>query len=486
MAPKAAPAAKGAAAKPEAKAVAKKKAKAEQEEDQGPKVEEPDQKEFDAAVAKVQSEIEELQKEQAELGKKISERSGGKDEYFAKRNEYRAQLDEFTRKIDELMARKEEINKGISEKRQEGADMRTQLTKMKKSIGYTSESEIDDRIATIEFKLWTDTLTLKQEKDYLKEIQDLKKNRPKVGQVHKMEDSLKERDTGSNLRENIGTINEEMALYRDGKRTVSQALAQLNEGRKEQLGDLPSYIEGRDALGKKIQEKMKERNQLRDEYRQKQSEFKAWKDEQRVAKQAKYQEEQTKKRAEWEHAMRVRKAEAMDVQPHVAEITLIEQTMLFCRKLVQDKGPAQVEEKKEIDHTNPDGTEVLLRKEDRDEEFYYAPTAGKKKGKSKNKGSKEGGAKPIKHNAETFKLFSQLKLSPPITTDDIPALLEQLEAQLESYKEKVKAWEINRDEKKKAIMEGNYVEEVAAEEEAAEEKVEEKEEEEKGEEKEDE
>merc|ERR1719492_256352 len=110
-------------------------------------------------------------------------------------------------------------------------------------------------------------------------------------------------------------------------------------------------------------------------------------------------------------------------------------------------------------HTNPEGSMILLSKDQREEEFYYAPTAAKK----------EGGSKPIKHNAETFKLFDQLKLSAPITTADIPSTLEKLEEQLETYKEKVKAWEKNRDEKKQKILAGQSVEEEEdAEEEAVE------------------
>merc|ERR1712066_522547 len=112
-------------------------------------------------------------------------------------------------------------------------------------------------------------------------------------------------------------------------------------------------------------------------------------------------------------------------------MTLIEQTIAFCKSLSQPKESEAKEEKKEIAHNNPEGTQILTKKEDR-EEFYFVPTA-KKKGKSKNKGGKaEGGAKPIKHNAETFRLFDQLKLDAPITTDDIPGLLEKLEAQLQS------------------------------------------------------
>merc|ERR1712226_506789 len=108
---------------------------------------------------------------------------------------------------------------------------------------------------------------------------------------------------------------------------------------------------------------------------------------------------------------------------------------------VQKKGDDTKEEKKETAHDNPEGTEVLLKKEDRDES-YLAPTAKGKKSKSKNKGGKaEGSSKPIKHNAETFRLFDQLKLDAPITTDDIPAILEKLEEQLEAYNAKVKVWE---------------------------------------------
>merc|ERR1712039_428845 len=111
---------------------------------------------------------------------------------------------------------------------------------------------------------------------------------------------------------------------------------------------------------------------------------------------------------------------------------------------------------KKVVFDNPDNTEVLLKKEDRDE-YYFVPTA-KKKGKSKQKTweSDANGNKPIKHNAETFRLFDQLKLDAPITTDDIPGTLEKLEEKLEMYKDKVKDWEEKREEKKRRILEGTY------------------------------
>merc|ERR1712014_349185 len=117
----------------------------------------------------------------------------------------------------------------------------------------------------------------------------------------------------------------------------------------------------------------------------------------------------------------------------------------------------------EIKHDLPKGAELMVSKEDR-EEFYLEPTARGKKSKSKAK-KDEGSSKPIKHNAETFKLFDKLKLDAPITTDDVPSLVEKLEAKLEEYNAKVAEWEQKREDLKKRILAGTDVPEDEKEEE---------------------
>merc|ERR1712187_477514 len=117
------------------------------------------------------------------------------------------------------------------------------------------------------------------------------------------------------------------------------------------------------------------------------------------------------------------------------------------------------QEKKEVEHGDTKGLEVLMKKEDRDEEYYYAPSAKGKKGKAKKGANADGSsAKPIKHNAETFRLFDQLKLNAPITTDEVPALLEQLQEKLADFQQKVKVWEETKEEQKKKILAGLDVE----------------------------
>merc|ERR1712037_164099 len=101
-----------------------------------------------------------------------------------------------------------------------------------------------------------------------------------------------------------------------------------------------------------------------------------------------------------------------------------------------------------------------MGKEDRDNEFYMLPAKGKK-AKAKKGAKADGGekAKPIKHNAETFRLFDQLKLDAPITTDEVPALLEKLEEKLADFQHKVKVWEETKEEQKRKILEGLEVQE---------------------------
>merc|ERR1739848_860370 len=132
-------------------------------------------------------------------------------------------------------------------------------------------------------------------------------------------------------------------------------------------------------------------------------------------------------------------------------------TIKFCKSLTGGKSEEKKEEKKDIEHKNMDGLQVLGKKDERDE-FWFEPTKGKKNKGSKPKGKEAGTAKPIKHNAVTFKLFDELKLDAPITLDDIPPTLEKLEAELVKYEAKVADWEKNKEERKAKILAGEDVE----------------------------
>jgi len=456
MAPKAAavPDAKAKAkakAKPDAKAKAKKE---KADEPEVPKLDQPDRKVLEEKTAGVNEDIKKLQGKQADLAKQISERSGGKDGFFKEKEAIRSELNEVSGEMDVLHKQKEEVLGSVQASKQEGIEMKGKLDKMKKTIGYTNVQDIDERIASIEFKLWTESVPLKEEKKYLIEIQELKKSRPKVTQMHALQGAMAGRDTGGDKREQGKEIKAQIAICMERKKKIMEKLTALNESRKEQMGDLPQLIEEREGLNKKIQEKIKERNQLRDEFREEEQKYRDYQNELRIARQAKAQEERDERQREYNQRRLEREAEKLDDQPYVQEITLIEQTMAFLKSLTPNEEKEEKVEAKEIAHNNPDGTEVLAKKKDRDEEMYYAATAKGKKGKTNKK--KET-PKSIKHNAETFRLFEKLKLDAPITTEEIPDLLTKLAAKKEDYEAKVKEWELKREEMKRKILEEGII-----------------------------
>merc|ERR1712174_164370 len=93
----------------------------------------------------------------------------------------------------------------------------------------------------------------------------------------------------------------------------------------------------------------------------------------RELRQERIAKERAERQKEYEIRQLERKAEKLDEQPHVAEMTLIEQTIAFCKSLTQKKE----EKKEEVKQTNyavPDGATMIIKKEDREEEFYFAPT----------------------------------------------------------------------------------------------------------------
>lgn len=412
----------------------------------------PDRDEFQGKLNAIQEEIDKLQTKKKEINDQISAQSGGRDDFFQERNRIKSQLDEINEQLAKFEGKKEAINDNIGKQKQEKTDALNQINKMKRTIGYDSEASIDDRIATIEFKLWTESITLKEEKKYLQEIAELKRNRPKVSQVASLEEGLKSRSDAGQSKEELNQIGADMFALRERRREISKQLKELVESRSNDLNGFKEKQEEREKLNEKIKGKIEEKNKLRDEFREEENKYRDYQAAERQKRMDKLKEERMRIDAEKSQRAKQARADKLDEQPHLEEITLIEQTIAFCKSLVQDKGPVQKEEKESKDLNVFEGAEVLVKKEDR-EEFYFAPTGkSKKKGGKKNK---EGGSsKPIKHNAETFRLFDKLKLEAPITTDDVPAKLEQLEAQLADFQLKVKDWERTRDEKKAKILAG--------------------------------
>merc|ERR1712028_55717 len=103
--------------------------------------------------------------------------------------------------------------------------------------------DIDKRIADIEDKMHHGSITLKQEKDYMVEIKELKKNKPKLSELAGMQNKLAGFDSGGDIKAQRGELNELMAGLREKKKGISERLTELTEARKAQMGDFSEVIE---------------------------------------------------------------------------------------------------------------------------------------------------------------------------------------------------------------------------------------------------
>merc|ERR1712013_807904 len=101
------------------------------------------------------------------------------------------------------------------------------------------------------------------------------------------------------------------------------------------------------VVRKKIAELVGQRSTLRDEFRQAQQEYKAWQAEQRRIRQEKYQEERKEQEKAWKLKKMEKEVEKLDENPYVSQITLIEQTVKFCKGLLPQEAAEQKEEKKD-------------------------------------------------------------------------------------------------------------------------------------------
>jgi len=440
-----------AAAAPAAAAATKKEEKKEVEA--GGKPPKPDEEEYKRRMEAVTKQIDAKKEQISKLSQKIGDLSHGKEDYEKEKNALFEVVNASKEERQALMATKQEVIHKKKAQKQEARDAKDKMRQLEGSMEMT-EDEIDDKIQKIEYTMSTSSMTLKEEKDCMMQIKKLKAKKPQVIQAAKQYERMKAQcdaatapDPTKSVDEQLNEINEKIKAIQDAQDVQYKKINELKEKRTQQMGGVQGLIDEKTKLKGECEELQGQRSAVGDERRKMQKAFNEWEKEQRAERRRKQDAEWAKQHAEWDAEEAKRQLEKPN--PYLNETTLLEQTIDYCKGLLprEDSGEA---EKKDLDFNNPEGAKILVSKKDRDQEFYFAPT---KKKNLKRKGGEKGKATAVKHTADTFQIFQQLKLAAPMTTDDVPPLLEKLEKSLAGYMEKVKKWEGERLEKLKAAEE---------------------------------
>merc|ERR1712156_756999 len=155
-------------------------------------------------------------------------------------------------------------------------------------------------------------------------------------------------DTGA-TQEELKQIGADMYQLREQRRELSKQLKDLVDTRSDFMGDVDAYQKKRTELTEQIRKKIEEKNKVRDELREEERKYNEHRDAERQKRMEKQMEERKKYESEREQKKLQAMAEKLDQQPYLDEMTLIEQTIKFCKSLVQDKGPEVKEEKEKKD-----------------------------------------------------------------------------------------------------------------------------------------
>jgi len=357
---------------------------------------------------------------------------------------------------EERMAALKGLKDSEAERRREEKDTKSRLNTLEKSL--SSEEEIDKSIQEIELKMSTTTMSLKEEKELMNKIKKLKATRPEVQRKVKEYEAIKAKcestvaPTALSVKEQIDNLQKDFSEKAEKHNEIYAKITALKEKRTLSMGDVTALIDKKNKLKEEIMGLQEERNVIWNEKKDQMRKYNEWDKQQRLLR-----KKEMEARWQAEESERAAKNAAWELEkpnPFLAETTLLEQTIDYCKQILGGDDKAEVAAKANpSDWKAPvEGAQVMMSKKDREDEFFFAPTKAKKgqKGKKKEEGDDSAAKKKIKHTAETFKIFSELKLPAPVTQADIGPLMQKLESSLAEYNVKVKKWE---DERKRKIEE---------------------------------
>eukprot|EP00397_Hematodinium_sp_SG-2012_P005869 GEMP01005893.1.p1 GENE.GEMP01005893.1~~GEMP01005893.1.p1 ORF type:complete len:471 (+),score=161.59 GEMP01005893.1:144-1556(+) len=403
----------------------------------------PDQEKFKQLLGEKNAQITKLQSEIEAIKLQMTAKSSDKDEFQEKRAAFAAEIQTHAEHIKQFNERKAELRTSLTDMGMEKKKVLDELKKTERMYQCKDEDEVDDCIRRIDYELSTTTMTLQEEKKKINEIQMLKKQKPqvtaaaaKVAHLKVKTEEMKNETSHLSVKEQISAITQKCNDAWTSMEEVKKQRDALSADWDSKHGGNKELGIQQAALRDQMQKIAAEKRELRDVLRAEENAYYKWEQEQKRVKNEKREADFRARHQEWEQKKLERDFERLSEQPHLAEITALEQSISFLKSMMPKK---EVEEEKEnaLNFNNPEGSVVLMKKHARDEEFYFAPT--KKKGlKQKTKTTKSS---VIKHNAETFRLFEALKVQAPSTTEQIPEILDQLESQLTKYSELVAEWQ---------------------------------------------
>ncbi|UVC49761.1 hypothetical protein MACK_003872 [Theileria orientalis] len=377
--------------------------------------------------------IAKLQTELSSINSHINSNRGGmgaNDE----RSLIKSRLDEIQNRINTLDIKRSAFLDELDNKQRDIRKKNKYLSDLKSASGYKNEQEIDHQIKFLEGLMMTSSLSLKEEKSMMSQLQQLRNTKASLERL-KME-SLNTKDTVDGVimgvKSNLDSLREEMNMLRKAKREESQKLFNLNESKKKSMDSMKSYFTEKTRLLGEIQEHMNDKRNLMKQLEELNNEYYTKQKLLQQQKMKKQQEERERRNLENEVRQLQSQLDNCDFLPYDKEVRLIQQVLTFLSTLDSTHKDAsqpskEVEQKKDVDNLVKDEYGMrLVPKKERDE-YFISPKTKKEKNKSKDKAAK------FKIDMATMSYFESCGVDPPTCLESIPSCREKLQSKLDHY-----------------------------------------------------
>ncbi|TQS32354.1 hypothetical protein Golomagni_07330, partial [Golovinomyces magnicellulatus] len=289
----------------------------------------------------------------------------------------------------------------------------------KAKVPYKSAEDVDRQIASLEGQVNSGTMKLVDEKKALADISSLRKVRKNFGQF---DDSQK---TIDDLRAKIKEIKDSMEdpEQKAMSEQYNKIQAELDKIKAEQdvaYKSLSSLRDERTKLHAEQQETYAAIRKLRDDY------YSQKKAAQAYEKEARDKAFQRRKAERERFVLERKKADAERLLGEASDPAYIEEIRRANNLLHGLTAEAQ----RTVDDSSLKGTK-LVRKEDREDE-YFAGSA--KKGKKGKKSNAAAATKAYNCPPSVVEDCASMGIDPPMSAEDVPAVIEKVKAKLEHWK----------------------------------------------------
>ncbi|PHJ21206.1 brf1p family coiled coil protein [Cystoisospora suis] len=400
----------------------------------------PNDKEFKDRIDAETKAIDTIRAKINDLQQRINELVGGREEYNRKKQEMRDRLDQLQAQVDKYESERKTLMEAIESRQKEGLEMKQSVQDMKRKLGFVSTEEVDRRIAFLEHSMMTSTLSLKEEKKLLDQIKQLKQNKPLIGKYAGLEASASSFEDTSvfPLRTMLDETRTKLLELRALKREEQDKYFALVKQRQEATAPGRELFEEKDALSKVMGEHIRNRRAIQDEWKAESMKYQAYLAQVRQERNEKLKEERVRRQVEQERANLERQLEMVDEEPVDGELALLTQTVAYVQKIIDEHKQTLSEENQASEKRAPEAPKgdgvALLPKNQREEEYFFAPkSTNKKKGGDANKKTQK--PKCIKHDLGTLQYFEECGVKAPVCEADLEPCLKTLEEKLAAAKE---------------------------------------------------